>query len=122
MYKWRKIKRKPKPELAVDFDGVLHKYSKKFYDGTLYDLPVEGARVAMAKLHKKWWLYIYTTRAQTKKGKEEIERWLKKYKIPFDEVVYTKPVAVAYIDDRAIHFDNWEQAILELYKRHKKYA
>ena len=29
--------------VAVDFDGVIHKYSKGWHDGTCYDEPMEGA-------------------------------------------------------------------------------
>ncbi len=119
MYKWKKIKKMPKRRLAIDFDGVLHKYSKGFHDGTLYDMPVKDAKKFMEKLHKDWWLYVYTTRASTKRGIKAIEEWLRTHKIPFDEVVGHKPIAFAYIDDRAIYFQNWQQAIEELNIRDK---
>ena len=119
MYRWRKIKKKPKRRLAIDFDGVLHKYSLGFHDGTLYDVPVNGAKIFMQKLHRNWWLYIYTTRARTKRGRQAIEEWLRDNKIPFDQVVGDKPPAFAYIDDRAIHFINWKQAMKELGIRDK---
>ena len=28
--------------IAIDFDGVIHKNSKGFHDGTIYDEPIEG--------------------------------------------------------------------------------
>ena len=29
-------------QIGIDFDGVIHKNSKGFYDGTVYDDPVNG--------------------------------------------------------------------------------
>lgn len=120
MYKWRKVERKKKRELAIDFDGVIHKYSKGFHDGTLYDPPVKGVKEVLTQLKKDWWIYIYTTRANTKKGKIEVEKWLDYNKIPYNEVTGKKPIAFAYIDDRAIYFINWSQAVKELNKRLKE--
>ena len=33
--------------IAVDFDGFIHKYSKGWHDGSIYDEPVEGAAEAL---------------------------------------------------------------------------
>ena len=30
-------------QVAIDFDGVIHENSKGFYDGTVYDPPIDGA-------------------------------------------------------------------------------
>ena len=116
MYRTKKVPKKPRRRLAVDFDGVIHKYSLGFHDGTLYDIPFPGAKQSLTKLRKKWWIYVYTVRATTKKGRQAVESYLKKNKIPYDEVVPHKPVAFAYIDDRAIHFQNWPTAIKDLNK------
>lgn len=80
----------------------------------MYDIPVTGARRTLTNLRKKWWLYVYTTRARDRKDRLAVERYLRKYKIPFDEVVGQKPIAFAYIDDRAIHFTDWPGALREL--------
>jgi hypothetical protein len=39
-----------RPKVLVDFDGVIHRYSKGWGDGTVYDPPVAGARAALRKL------------------------------------------------------------------------
>ena len=31
-------------QLAIDFDGVIHKNSKGFFDGTVYDEPINGVK------------------------------------------------------------------------------
>ena len=37
------VKDTEKSQLGLDFDGVIHKNSKGFHDGTIYDEPLEGA-------------------------------------------------------------------------------
>ena len=34
-------------QIAIDFDGVIHKSSKGFFDGTVYDKPMEGVKEAL---------------------------------------------------------------------------
>ena len=36
--------------LAIDFDGVIHKNSKGFFDGTVYDSPIAGAIDAIKEI------------------------------------------------------------------------
>ena len=50
--------------LGVDFDKVIHKCSKGFYDGTIYDDPVEGTEEALKKLSSKYTLICYTAKAK----------------------------------------------------------
>ena len=114
MYRTRKLPKKPRPRLAVDFDGVIHRYRLGFQDGSIYDVPVVGAKRTLERLHKDWWLYIYTTRARSRAGQRAVGAWLRKHRIPFDEVVGDKPVAFAYIDDRAIRFETWRQTVRDL--------
>jgi len=40
-------------QIGIDFDGVIHKNSKGFYDGTVYDKPVSGAKEALEKISIK---------------------------------------------------------------------
>ena len=40
-------------QIGVDFDGVIHKNSKGFFDGTVYDDPVEGIKDLLEKLSEK---------------------------------------------------------------------
>lgn len=44
--RYRKVSR----TIAVDFDGVIHKYSKGWQNGSIYDEPVEGAKEALLEL------------------------------------------------------------------------
>lgn len=102
-----------KKTIAIDFDGVIHKYSKGWHGGSIYDDPVEGAMEAMCHLHGKGYeIVIFTTRINF----GEIKQWIISHlpdshkDIDF-EVTNIKPPAVAYIDDRAIRFTNWKDVL-----------
>lgn len=99
------------PTLAIDFDGVIHGYSEGWQDGTIYDNPMDGAAEAMAKLQERGYqLIIYTTRAESQTDKAAIYQWLKQHRFKnVDDIEITdrKPLAIAYIDDRAVRFTNW---------------
>lgn len=110
-------------QLAIDFDGVIHKNSKGFHDGTIYDKPMSGAVDAIKQLAEKYDIIVFSAKAKPdrplvngKTGEELIWEWLGKYNlIPYiKEVTAEKPRAVAYIDDKAIHFTNWENTLNEI--------
>ena len=49
--------------MAIDFDGVIHKYSKGWQDGSIYDVPMPGVKKALAALNKKFKIVIFSRRA-----------------------------------------------------------
>ena len=109
--------------LCIDFDGVIHNHNLGFYDGTIYGDPIEGSLKALKQLSKKYRLIIYTCKANPdrplingKTGEELIWDWLDKYGVKENvtSVTYTKPNAVAYIDDKAVRFMDWEQTLQDL--------
>jgi hypothetical protein len=114
--------------VAVDFDGVIHGYSRGWQDGTIYDEPVPGAFDALRTLMADYAVVIHTTRDPW-----PVAQWVEeRSKIPtvveldvghkrefWDDqgqilVTRFKLPAVAYIDDRGIRFLNWEQALTDL--------
>ena len=106
--------------IAVDFDGVIHKSSKGFYDGTIYDEPVEGTKKGLEYLSKSYKLVVYTCKANPdrplidgKTGTELIWEWMEKYDLSkyISDVFYSKPNAKYYIDDKAICFIDWNQIL-----------
>ena len=121
MYKSKHIKH-PRRPICIDFDGVIHTYRKGFQDGTIYDKPNPGTRAALTKLKKKYYIYVFSYRTGHEAGKRAVEKYLKKYKIPYDKVSSTKPPAAFYIDDRAIRFKNWEQTRRDLVSFEKELA
>jgi phosphoglycolate phosphatase-like HAD superfamily hydrolase len=106
--------------VAVDFDKVVHGYSRGWQDGTIYDPPMPGAYEALLQLSMAGWrLVLHTTRVRDAEQVQPLLDWLETngFGDMFAEVTDRKPLAVAYIDDRAIHFENWPQALEELKSR-----
>ena len=113
-------------QIGIDFDGVIHRNSKGFYDGTVYDEPIKGAREALESISKEYTIIVYSAKARAdrmlingKTGIELIWEWLKKYDMDMfvEDVTAEKPRAVCYIDDKAVHFQNWENTFDELKRR-----
>ena len=109
--------------IGVDFDGVIHKCSKGYYDGTIYDDPVEGSYAALEKLSEKYTVILYTCKAKPdrglvngKTGTELVWEWLEKHDMSkfISKVTSEKPRAVAYIDDKSIKFSSWESCLKEV--------
>lgn len=106
--------------LCIDFDGVIHDHYLGFHDGTLYGKPLKGALNSIKHLAKTYRIIIYTCKANPnrplingKTGIELIWEWLEKYEVNqyVEEITYTKPNAIAYIDDKAICFKSWDQTL-----------
>lgn len=134
--------------LAVDFDGVLHRYSRGWHDGTIYDPPVEGAVEGLHALLDYDAVFVHTTREP-----EQVMPWLEAlgFDVTIDDrcpcatldgshhgglpscaacqgsglltfwnqrgqllVTNRKLPAVAYLDDRAVRFTDWDSAMLLL--------
>jgi len=102
-----------RPTIAVDFDGVIHKYSRGWQEGEIYDDPVEGALEKLLRLYLDGFaISISTARTEL----EPVRAWWNKwYNIKFPnsemfpvEITNMKPIAVAYVDDRAVKFTNWD--------------
>lgn len=87
--------------LAFDFDGVIHRYSKGYHDGTAYDGPMPGIREMFRKLEDQG----YTIIINSARPADQISEWLERHGFPAYKI-YQKPRARAYIDDRAIRFTN----------------
>ena len=107
-------------QLAVDFDGVIHKNSMGFHDGTIYDEPILGALDAIKILSETYDIIIFTAKAKPdrplingKTGKELVKDWLEKHGFLeyIKDITSEKPRAVAYIDDKAIKFESWKKAL-----------
>ncbi|MFE3456656.1 hypothetical protein ACFXKD_03865 [Nocardiopsis aegyptia] len=109
--------------LAVDFDGVVHAYSRGWHDGTVYDVPVSGAIEGLRALMDEYAVFIHTSRRV-----DAVAAWLTDQgfdcRTDYDGefwnergvllVTNRKLPAVAYLDDRAVRFTSWNQALDDL--------
>lgn len=107
---------KPRPpaagfhRLAIDFDGVLMVpvRTHRFDAGQCLGEPMPGTREALADLSRRFELCVFSVRATNAQGRIGIAAWLRKHgllKYFRGGVTGDKPNALAYIDDRARHFD-----------------
>ncbi len=111
--------------VAVDFDGVIHAYSKGWNGGLIYDPPVEGALEGLVDIIDAGYRICVHTCRDDSKG---VHRWITQqlaqagYDPTYTDhirVSRTKPIAVAYIDDRAIAFEDWPTALHQLRRKFK---
>jgi hypothetical protein len=109
--------------VAVDFDGVIHAYSRGWQDGSIYDPPMCGALDGLRTLMALYAVFIFTTRDPCQvaawltahgfvcRTEHEGEFWNEQGVLL---VTNRKLAAVAYLDDRAVHFEDWDQALADL--------
>lgn len=115
--------------VSIDFDGVIHRYSKGWHDGTIYDEPMPGAIEGIKRLQERYAVVVLTSRG----GLHDVAEWLKRRGVPavfdpmtgpphrefWDEqdlvfVTNRKLPAIAYVDDRAVVFSDWSQMDAQL--------
>lgn len=111
------------PTLAFDFDGVIHAYRKGWFDGSVYDDPMPHAGFYLHNLIARYNIFILTSRRV-----DQVIEWMAKHfpnlmvtEIPQAQVMWQergvigvtnkKLPAIAYIDDRAIHFEDWTSVV-----------
>lgn len=119
--------------IAVDFDGVVHGYSRGWQDGTIYDEPLPDAILALELLMERDAVFIHTTR-----NARQVARWIERTswhhidctihlprtwygrRKPFWNtrglllVTDRKLPATVYIDDRAHRFESWAKTMVAL--------
>jgi hypothetical protein len=130
--------------LAVDFDGVIHAYTRGWYDGSIYDPPLPGAIQSLHDLMGYDAVFVFTSR-----DPHQVAPWLQGHGLDattddrcgaclrageradcaechgtnrltfWDQrgqllVTQRKLPATAYLDDRAIRFTDWSSAMVLL--------
>lgn len=123
---FEKQKKQNNNTIAIDFDGVIHQNSKGFHDGTIYDSPVEKTLESLLAIKNLGYeIVIYTCKANPerplvdkKTGIQLIWEWLDKHNMKnmIKDVVWGKPWAKVYIDDKGYRFSTWEKCLKFLEK------
>lgn len=115
--------------ISVDFDGVIHRYSRGWREGVIYDPPIVGAIEALREMMELEAVFILTASGAERRHK--IVGWLEErgLKAVVDSpvsarefwndrgvilVTNRKYPARRYLDDRGVTFRNWGQAMRDL--------
>jgi hypothetical protein len=101
-----------KPCIAVDFDGVIHDYSRGWLDGEIYGEVLPGAAHALWTLiNAGYEVTIFSARPTAM----IIQWWVLHTEFPQNVVITNqKPIAEVYIDDRGLRFRNWGDCMKDL--------
>lgn len=93
--------------IAVDFDGVIHRYDTPWEAAEVIpDPPVDGAIEWLNEMAKRFDIVIHTTRGKTAEGQQAVFEFLRDHGYASScKVTAEKPPALVYIDDRAWRFD-----------------
>jgi hypothetical protein len=109
-----------KPILCVDFDGVIHSYTRKWENEyTIPDPPVPGALEWLCQASKLFTVTIYSSRSKSIDGINAMREYIavcaldyfgdigfvEKEFMPSLVFAHEKPAAFLTIDDRAICFE-----------------
>lgn len=110
-----------KKTVVFDFDGVIHSYTSGWQGETVIpDPPVPWIRETIRDLREDGYkVVVVSTRAKNIDGCDAIYGYLNKHEIEVDDVTWTKPPAICYIDDRAICFDGQASTLVEKVKNFK---
>lgn len=122
--------------IGIDFDGPIHAYSAGWQGGAIYDDPTPGAMEMIAALQVQGHA-VFVLTARPRGQLWDVAEWIvarsdelltmvdpddPMEQPPFWEdsklvlVTNRKLPAVAYIDDRAIRFNSWEQSKADLFQ------
>lgn len=105
-----------RPIICLDFDGVIHKYSRGWNGGVIYDVMTPGFAQWAMQARKHFSLCVYSSRSKQESGREAMRTWLYERLLEqlehadandlFGDLTFcdTKPPAFITIDDRAIQF------------------
>lgn len=111
-----------RPTIVLDFDGVIHGYSKGWQNGEIYDDPVPGFFEWAEEAKKHFMLVVYSSRSDSHKNMKPMRDWFivhlqgYRWEHPDSDLVITdfdfplrKPPAWVSIDDRVIRFEGrWD--------------
>jgi hypothetical protein len=107
----RRIKRRDKPAIAIDFDGTIADYTGGYQGPGIFGELLPGAREALVRLAERFDIIVHTARGPDEH--DRIQEYLEGHGIPIAEVTHLKRPAALYIDDRGLRFSSWKDTLEE---------
>jgi len=95
---------RPKPTLALDFDGVLSDYRSGWQGPDKLGEPVPGAVAFVRRAIADFDVVVFSARARHDDALPAMRAWLARHGFPALPITPTKPPAFLTIDDRAMLF------------------
>ena len=94
--------------IACDFDGVIHDWAHP-KPGRKMGLPMPGTKEALELLKSAG----YTIMIHSCNRPQVIKDFMSYYQLPYDSIWegQGKPVADAYLDDKGLRFENWNETL-----------
>jgi len=93
--------------VGIDLDGTFCTDRYKS-GGAGLCVPLEGAIETLNRLHELGHEVIFFTHRRGGALKQETLRWLKRYKVKYDTIIFGKPHFDVYIGDEARQFTSWD--------------
>ena len=108
--------------ICIDFDGVIHDYSKGWLGVDVFTKPIDGASEFTHALKNRGWVIILHT---TRKDSPKLRKFLSENDIVVDYINYnphqpkgseeSKIIADIYLDDRGMCFrGSFEQTLIDV--------
>ena len=115
--------------LVFDIDDTICNNKNRDYENAI---PFKNVINKINKLHKQGVkITLYTSRGMVscngdlekiiKKNKSILEKWLKKNKVEYDELIFGKPLGDMYIDDKAINVNDFINQDFKILNGHSGY-
>lgn len=100
--------------ICIDIDGVVCDSGPTLdYSGSP---PIPGAVEALAELRRAGFVIVLCTARHFNHWQTTVN-WLDRHAIAYDQLVFGKPPARWYVDDRAVHFNgDWGVVRMRLMK------
>lgn len=112
-----------KPILCIDFDGVIHKYSKGWQNGVIYDDVVDWFFQWASNADSIFELYVYSSRSKTKEGISPMIKWFREQWHKHWMTEKSNADMVCNIDDErrnVLFFYRFDNVVFRLVLAHEK--
>lgn len=105
----------PEKSIVVDVDGTILEAVNRDYANAV---PFPGIIRKLNELHDQGWTIIYfTARGQLskngdmalieKQNRPVLEKWLADHEVKYDYLLFNKPYAAWYVDDKALNLHDF---------------